>query len=136
MIAFDQLFLLGVLSATIHWLIARAEISRPLWSRAPAFLDKLLRCPSCSGFWISGGLVFAGIRPLSPFVPIPLWLHALVGGLLGIVLTPVVQALHLWALERTTVAEEPIDVTASVNDDNDDQITPPDLPSTRTRSGS
>ena len=137
-ILFDQLFLLAVLSATTHWLIARADITKPLWSRAPGFLDRLLRCPSCSGFWIGGGFGALGVRPVYTGSR---WTEILFAAILGVLLTPVVQAVHLWALDRTKI-EEPIDVTAhAVNEDNepydnDDQITPPDLPSTRTRSGS
>lgn len=142
MIDFSQLFLLGVLSSTLHWLIARAEITRPLWSRTTGFVDKLLRCPSCSGFWISGALTLAGIEPVAG----PWWMCAPVNAVLGTFLTPVFQAVHLWALKRVSMPPGDTDTTAvhdnntNTNTDDDydhgEQITPPDLPSTRRRSES
>jgi len=98
--AFDQLFLLGVLSASIHWLVARSEIAAPIWSRARGIVDKLLRCPACSGFWIGGALTFAGIHPLGGVTD---WRDVAAGTLFGLFLTPVFEAVLLWGLERTAI---------------------------------
>lgn len=101
--AFDQLFLLGLLSASIHWLIGRSEIARPLWSRARGIIDKLLRCAGCSGFWIGGALTLAGVHPLAGVTD---WRDAAAGTLCGVFLTPVFEAILLWGLEHSTVADE------------------------------
>lgn len=107
-VALDQLLLFGILTASAHWILARSAIMKPLWSRAPWPLDELLRCPSCSGMWLGAGLSAAGVSPLSG---ISLWLAVIVGGLLGAFLTPVVQAVMLWGLERTAIeVEEKSDV--------------------------
>jgi hypothetical protein len=98
---FDQLFLLGVFSASIHWLIARSLIAKPLWSRARGVLAELLACPSCSGFWIGLGLAAIGLHVFDESEPLGFQIAA--GGLLGIALTPVMQAVILWGLERTAI---------------------------------
>lgn len=102
-LALDQLFLLGLFSAAIHWLIARSEIARPLWSRARGFVDKLLRCPACSGFWLGAALTFVGVHPL---VGVSDWLAPAAGALFGLFFTPVFEAVLLWGLERSAVGDE------------------------------
>jgi hypothetical protein len=96
----DQLLLLGLLTTGLHWLIARAEISRFFWSRTTGILDKLLRCPACSGFWLGLGL--------SPWIhPVGVgWGPSLCTGLLALVLTPLGEALLLKALEVTVIEKE------------------------------
>lgn len=51
----DMLFL-GILGAAFHYVTYRAMITRWLWSRYPRWLDALLSCAACSGFWVGGGL--------------------------------------------------------------------------------
>lgn len=99
----DQLFLLGILSASIHWILARSTIAKPLWSRARGKLDELLRCPACSGVWIGAGLTAIGIQPLDG---ISWWTRDVAGGLFGAALTPVFEAVILWGLERTAIERE------------------------------
>ena len=100
--AFDQLFLLGLFSAAIHWLVARAEITRPLWSRAHGSFDKLLRCAACSGFWIGGLLVLlASARPISNDEI--LWHNVIAGAISGLFLTPVFEATLLWGLRESAI---------------------------------
>jgi len=102
-----HLALLGLLSTSLHWLFARAEITRPLWSRATGWFAKLLACPACSGWWIGLGLGIGGVQPVAG----PWWpLAAIFSGLLAIVLTPVLEAVMLWGLERSAIGEEePVD---------------------------
>lgn len=101
---YQHLLLLGIVTSSLHWLLARSKITQPLWSRATGYLDALLRCPACSGFWL--GLITG------------LWLHPIEGlsraggvlaaGLLALFLTPVFEAVLLWGLERSAVnASEP-----------------------------
>jgi hypothetical protein len=104
----DQLVLLGLLSASIHWLIARAHITKPFWSLEwwPArfsfglglLVSALLACAACSGFWIGLGLGFAGVRPIGAG-----WLAVVASGLAGVLLTPVFEGALLWGLERTHI---------------------------------
>jgi hypothetical protein len=104
---FSQFVLFGILCASLHWLIARSEIARPLWSRARGVVAKLLACPACSGFWLGGIIAGTGWA-----VPAGLYddavrdawsIHAAVGALLGVVVTPVVEGLLMWGLERSAV---------------------------------
>ena len=108
-----QVALLGLMSAGLHWLVARSTIARPLWSRARGKLAELLACPACSGWWIGIGLWVAGIRPVCFDWMCTAWLHAIaciaVNALLGLVLTPVVEAVLLWGLERSAIQSEPSD---------------------------
>jgi hypothetical protein len=88
----------GLLAAGIHWLIARSSIAKPLWSRATGLLDELLRCAGCSGWWLGLGLWVAGVRPIEGRIG-----AFLLTGVLGAVLTPIVEATVLWGLEATAV---------------------------------
>jgi hypothetical protein len=105
----DHLFLLGLLCASLHWLVARSAAAKPLWSRAVGKWDELLRCPACSGFWLANGLWTLGVRPLGDG-----FLSVFLTGALGAVLTPIFEAAMLWGLavsaveraEPETVADE------------------------------
>lgn len=100
--AIGQAILLGLLTAAGHWLLARSEVMRWLWSRASGRLDALLRCPACSGFWL--GLVgwACGLSPLEGLLA---WwpLQAVGAGLLAIFLTPVFEGVLLWGLDRSAL---------------------------------
>ena len=95
---------LALMAPAVHWLAARAEITRPLWSRASGRLSKLLACPACSGWWIGLGLGLAGVRPVAG----RWWATTVASGLIAVVLTPVVEAVLLWGLERSAI-EPPVD---------------------------
>jgi hypothetical protein len=96
----NALATLGLLSAVIHWLVARARITRGFWGAIwlPSWIGGLLACAACSGFWIGLGLGLAGVQPLG---------HGLIGvvcsGLLGVVSTPVVEGMLLWGLRATKI---------------------------------
>jgi hypothetical protein len=96
----NTLATLGLFSAVIHWLVARARITRGFWGATwlPGWLSELLACAACSGFWIGLGLGLAGVRPLG---------YGLIGvicsGLLGVVSTPVVEGVLLWGLRATKI---------------------------------
>jgi hypothetical protein len=106
----NQLVLLGLLAASIHWLVARASITKPFWdfrwwpAKHPLgitiglSLSMLLACAACSGFWIGLGLGFAGVRPIGEG-----WLSVLASSFAGILLTPVFEGALLWGLERTRI---------------------------------
>ena len=95
----ENLLLLGPLLAAVHWTIARSEIGKPVWSRAKGRFKKLLECPACSGYWL--GLV----APPLVFEGNP-WVCHLIQGLLGIWITPVFEAILVWALEYSAILDE------------------------------
>jgi len=101
-----QLMLLGLLSTSVHWLVARSRIARPLWSRARGLLGELLRCPACSGWWLGLGLGALGVRPVA--AP-HRWLEIALAGLLAVVVTPVVEAVMVLGLQHSAIADEESD---------------------------
>lgn len=100
---FEQLALAGLLTSTLHWLMARAEITRPLWSRLRGFFGRLLACPACSGFWLGTALGAVGVRPLATA---SLYVDVAGCAVLSVFLTPVFQAVLLWGLEHAAVNED------------------------------
>ncbi len=99
----SKLLLFGMLCASLHWLIARAEITKPLWSRASGVLDKLLRCAGCSGWWLGGVVYVLGLRPFA----LSAWWSVLVACILGTFITPVFEGILLWGLEHTALQDDP-----------------------------
>lgn len=86
----------------LYYLGARAKITKPLWSRYPAWLDELTLCAACSGFWYGlacGGLgwwrelAFLGMPARDPET------LALVA-VCAITWTPLGAWLHIRALEK------------------------------------
>jgi len=96
---FAQLIALGLGTTALHWLIARAYILRWFWSRAHGMLARLLACAACSGFWLGLGLGAAGLRPVQAHPAIAI----LAAGVLGVVLTPIFEAVMLWGLDRSAI---------------------------------
>ncbi len=100
--AWTTLATLAVLSAAVHWLVGRAEITKPVWDAIwlPARIGNLLRCPACSGFWIGLGLGGVGVRPI---VTGYWWVDVLAAGITAMYTTPVAEAVMLWGLERSRI---------------------------------
>lgn len=96
----EQLGLLGLLTSATHWIIARAEISQPLWGRARGWFARLLACPGCSGFWLGIAFGAAGVRPTLQSWPV---IGSLTSGLCAVFLTPVFEGVLLWGLERSAI---------------------------------
>lgn len=107
----NQLVLLGILTASIHWIAARASITKFFWSLnwwpergwgsvAKSYVADLLACAACSGFWAGLGLGIAGVRPIGSG-----WLSVLGSGLAGVLVTPVVEGILLWGLERSHLGD-------------------------------
>lgn len=99
----QQAALLGLLSATLHWIIARSTVMRWFWSRLRGVPATLLACPACSGFWLGLGLGGIGVRPAIYENAI---VEVLTAGVLAVFLTPTLQAVLLWALERTAIVND------------------------------
>lgn len=93
------LLALVILSTAAWYSLGMALISRPLWSRYPAWLDAWATCPACSGTWYAAGAYVAlwraqGAEILGIGGPwgIP------VAAACGMVLTPLLAALLIRAL--------------------------------------
>ncbi len=82
--------------SAVYYLLAASELTRGLRMRAPGFVLALLLCPVCAGWWI--GLLS------SPYIEAPWlggghgWERALWGGLFGMFLTPVGNAVRRQSL--------------------------------------
>jgi hypothetical protein len=108
-IQLDSLLVLGMLSAAVHWFVARSLVMKWFWSRARGWLEKLLVCPACSGWWISLGFGALGVRPV---VATWVWLSVALAGVLGIILTPVFEGLLLWGLAVSAIEKPAPDAEA------------------------
>jgi hypothetical protein len=91
-----------LLGTACYYLGSRAEITEPLWQRAPERLYRFLVCPACSGFWYTAAWAaifgYAYRWPLlglagNSVIAIP------IAGLLGLVLVPLMAWLHIRAME-------------------------------------
>ena len=97
----SALLLFGILTAAVHWTIARSSVFSWFWRRAKGPFDSLLRCAACSGFWIGLGLGSLGLDPLSTsWDP---WLKIVTSGGLGLWLTPIFEGALLWGLRETSL---------------------------------
>ncbi len=95
-----DLFLVGILSAAIHWLIARSYVFEWFWGRTRGFLEKLLACAACSGFWIGIALGLGGIRPI---IGVDWWAQVAGAGFLALYLTPVFEGVLVWGLNASAL---------------------------------
>lgn len=105
-----QLLILGIMCASIHWIFARSNIMKPLWSRARGVLASWLACAGCFGTWVGVALGFAGLRPVAWYYAdeLTLWSSAIEiaqTALLATFLTPVFEGILLWGLERSAIEE-------------------------------
>jgi hypothetical protein len=93
---------LAILASALHWLVARAEITKPVWDAIwlPERLDALLKCPACSGFWLGLWLGAAGLRPL---VTGHWWIDVVAAGVAGVWGVPVAEGVMLWGLDRSKI---------------------------------
>jgi hypothetical protein len=95
-----QLVLLGILSGTIHWLVARSGIARPFWSRATGWANNLLRCAGCCGWWIGLGLGSWGLTPLRTGS----WIgDVIAAGILSTFVTPLGETILLWGRDGSAI---------------------------------
>lgn len=96
-----------VLATTaLYYLGSRARITSFLWSRYPKWLDTLMLCSACVGAWFGFALGGLGAWREWSYLGLPGrdgFTVALVG-LGSMVWTPIMAALHLWALDRVAAA--------------------------------
>jgi hypothetical protein len=107
------LLIYPLLTAALYYLLARAEISRFLWSRYPPALDRFMACAACTGFWYGLGAALLGRYYNLPFMALPSdGVHTIfIVGLCSTIWTPVVSWLHLVALDRlgAPMYEDPLE---------------------------
>jgi hypothetical protein len=106
----QHLLLLGLLSTSAHWIIARSKAMRWFWSRARGWRAALLACPACSGFWLGVGLSVIGVKAVTVACPVPqavYFAEALASGVLATILTPVFQGVMIWGLSVSAIEPEP-----------------------------
>ena len=101
----EMVALYVLLCTALYYLLARAEITRPLWSRYTPGMQQLAGCPACLGFWIGVGLgiVFGWALQWS-FLGLP-GRHVatpFVVGLCSMVWTPLTTLAHVYALLYTS----------------------------------
>jgi len=101
------LVMLGLLTAGVHWFVARSHVMEWFWGSLPpgSATAALVDCAACSGYWLGLGVWAAGVRPLS--ASIPWWpVEALATGVLGLALTPVFEGVILWGLAVTAMESQ------------------------------
>lgn len=97
-----------LMTTAVYYLLSRAMITRPLWSRYPAWLDYYTSCAACSGFLYGGLVAFAiGWTQDMPLLGLPgrFWMTPIVAGLGSLVWTPILADLHIRALLQLGVAD-------------------------------
>ena len=102
------LLLYAILCAAAYYLLARALITRFLWSRYPGWLDKLMMCSACTGTWLGAGCGFLGRWLELPLLGLDPghWFTVVASGAVGMVITPLVIYPVLLVLESLAPADE------------------------------
>lgn len=105
-----------LLTASLYYLLVRAEITRPLWRHYPARVDRFMACAACSGFWYGLAvaavlgrhlhLPFGQLDAMSPLTPI-------VVAFCSVIWTPVIAWLHLVTLDQLTMP--PLEASENAN---------------------
>lgn len=98
---------LGILASTIHWIFARSKIMEPFWklewlpeSKLRWWLNGMLTCAACNGWWLGLAAGVCGLRPLKT----EHWLlDTLAAGLCGAWTTPVAEGVLVWGLARSKI---------------------------------
>jgi len=111
----EMILLYALLTAAMYYLLARAMITKPLWSRYPRWLDYYTMCAACSGllYGVVVALAIGWTQDL-PFVGMPgrYWLTPPLVGLCSMIWTPILASLHVGALVQLGVEDpkaEPLD---------------------------
>lgn len=97
----ETLLLYALLTTAVYYLLAKAMITRWLWSRYPAWLDYYTSCAACSGFLYGGVIAFAIGWPLNLSllgIPGRSWIAPTIAAFGSLVWTPILANLHIQAL--------------------------------------
>ncbi len=84
------------ISTALYYLLARAKITEWAWRRFPSWLEYWTLCAACSGTLYTAGAAALLKRPLLGFAgddPLAI----VVAGALGMVFTPIVAFVHVFA---------------------------------------
>ena len=93
------LLVLVIVSTALWYSLGMALISRPLWSRYPAWLDAWATCPACSGTWYAAAAYAVLWRCTNGEILGVGGIGGIfVAGAAGMVLTPLLAALLIRAL--------------------------------------
>lgn len=93
----DMLFL-GILGAAFHYVTYRAMVTKWMWSRYPRWLDALLSCAACSGFWVGIGAGALARTQNYSLLGFEDWLLLPAAGAVTMVLAPVIAWLQVYTL--------------------------------------
>jgi hypothetical protein len=95
------LVLYAILCGAAYYLLARAKITKWLWSRYPAWLDTLMMCASCTGTWLGIGCGLLGWWLDLPLLGLDPghWFSVVAASATGMVVTPLVVYPMLLVLE-------------------------------------
>ena len=91
------------LTTAMYYLLSRAMITKPLWSRYPSWLDRYTLCAACSGFAYGVAVALAiGWTQDMPFLGLSgrFWVTPIAVGLGSIVWTPILGDFHVRALQN------------------------------------
>lgn len=114
---YDGIFIYPLLTTALFYLFARAVITEWLWSRFPAWLQYVTQCPACSGFWYGIACAAIGIYVFDkPFLGRTNWYVIIDVGLMSIVWTPILGALHEFSMRALGHARIPIAVVVERRD--------------------
>lgn len=110
-----------MLTTAAYYLLARAEITRFLWSRYSPRVDRFMACAACTGFWY--GLVVSCLGWAWQWemlgLPARSYLTPPIVGLCSMIWTPVVSWIHLEAHTRLGGPED--DETDNARSDDADE---------------
>jgi len=102
--------LILTLPAAFFYLGSRAMITSWLWNRYPPALARFMDCAACSGFWYGFCLALAGrfYGFALPMLNPQDWMTPILTGLLTLLTTPWLAAIHQTSLESlgSTVDDE------------------------------
>lgn len=116
---YDGILIYPFLTVALYHLLARAMITKFLWSRFPDWLSTVTQCPSCSGFWYGVMVASLGLSLDVSFLGSQAWWTIIVVGLAALVWTPIGAALHEFAIRSAINGSRPLYV---VVDDGHDLV--------------
>ena len=101
-----DIILIGIAGAAFHFLSYRAEVTRWLWSRYPAFLNKFLGCCACSGFWVGGALGWFYRSQGREVLGFEGWLLLPACAIVALVASPPVSYIQIYALQSMGLGQD------------------------------
>lgn len=102
----DGIFIWPLITSALYYVISRAKITEPLWTRLPIGVDYFFNCAACSGFWYGAICGLLGKLTNTPFVGSTAWWTIPVVALAAVVWTPIIANLHDRAMHELSGAED------------------------------